>query len=81
MTAGCNNGVIEKVFADLTSQRGLERREQLQWRVEPVRGIGEIERRLHGCLRFKTCRIGALLTLKMMGRGSDRCSSLRLLRP
>lgn len=43
MTAGRNDRVIEEVLADLTSEGGLERREEGQRRAEPVGGIGKVE--------------------------------------
>lgn len=47
MAARGNDGVVEKVLADLAAEGGFERREKRQWRVEPVGGVRDIVGRLH----------------------------------
>lgn len=43
MTARGDDGIVEEILADLATERGFERRDEGKWRVEPVRGIRDME--------------------------------------
>lgn len=53
MRARGDDGITEKVFADLTAQSGFEWRERRQRRVEPVSGI----RYVIYCIHCGACSI------------------------
>lgn len=57
MTARRNHRVIKKVFADLAAERGFERREKRERRVEPVGRVGDVECRLHEGTRVKCAAV------------------------
>lgn len=57
MTARRNHRIVKKVFADLAAERGFERREKRERRVEPVGRVRDIKCRFHEDTRVESAAV------------------------